>query len=302
LDRIIKLIPIALILVMLISLSVATGCSDDQADKSEEFTKEELAQIVADSNQAIYEVESYKMKMNMDASMEISGGDEEGTMNMNMTADSVVDQKNMEMQMVMAMKMDMDMDELGDGPMDMDMDMEMCVVDDYVYMKADLFGTGEEWIKMPATDDVMSMYDLNMVEQQLAPLESLVEATFLRYETYDGSECYVIELVPDMGAMMDWLNDQDMTGVEFGLDDLDKLNDMFQNLSYTCWIDKETKYMKKVTAHIVMKMSADDFDETDYGMGTLIMDMTMNMEMSNYNEPVTIILPEEAQEATEFSI
>ena len=53
---------------------------------------------------------------------------------------------------------------------------------------------------------------------------------------------------------------------------------------------------------MIMEMSAEDFDETGYDMGTLIMDMTLNMEMYDYDEPVTIILPEEAQEAPEYSM
>jgi hypothetical protein len=299
LNRIIKLLPILLIPIALISLVVATGCNNDQKDNSEEFTKEELAQIITDSSQIVSEAESYKANMGMDISMEISGGDEEGTINMSMTMDGVVDQKNMEMMMAVWMNLGGDMEGIEESLMDIDMDMYL--VDDYIYMKTDLFGTGEQWIKMPATDDVMSSYNMNMVEQQMAPLESLGEVTFLRYETYDGSECYVIETAPDMNAMMDWLNTQDMTGVEFDLDDLGKIGDMFQKLSYTCWIDKETKYMKKMTAEIVMEMSAEDFDEADYDMGTLIMNSTINMEMSDYNEPITITLPEEAQEAMELS-
>ena len=304
----IRIILIPLFLVAILALSITTGCGDDEGDTASGMTQAELEQLVAEAMAVIYEVDSYKMKMNMDASMEMSGGDEEGTMSIDMAMEGVVDQKNMEMQMVMGMKMDlgmimpmdMDMDDSGDNSMNMDMDMYL--VDDSIYMKADLFGTGEEWMKMPATDDAMSMYDMNMVEQQLAPMESLAEVSFLRYETYDGSECYVIEFVPDMGAMMGWLNDQDMTGVEFDWDDLGLIDDMFQELSYTCWIDKETKYMKKMTAHMVMEMSAEDFDETDYGMGTLIMDYIINMEISDYNEPVTITLPADAQEAMDFGL
>ena len=295
--KVLKMLLISLLLISILSLPIALGCNGDKADTSGEFSQLELEQILTDSTLLVNSVDSYKMTMDMDVFMDMSGGGEEGTMDMDMTMEGAIDQKNMEMYMVMEIYMAMDMGfEAGSE----DMTIDMYMVDDYLYMKMDIPELGEEWIKMPATDETMSAYDLDMVSEQLAILESPGELNYLRDEILDGSDCYVIQMIPDLAAIMDWIGDQGLADLGLDWEDVGVIRDMFDELTYTIWIDKETKYIKKMTAYILMKMSGDDFADMDGDIGTITMDMNMDIEMYDYNKPVTIVLPDEALDAMEF--
>ena len=292
--RILRMILLPLMLVSILSLPIALGCN---GDTSGEFSQLELEQLLTDSALFVNDVDSYKTTMDMEIFMDMSGRGEEGTMDMDMTMEGAIDQKNMEISMIMAISMSMD---IGFESVSEDMTMDMYMVGDYIYLKMDIPELGEEWIKMPATDEAMSTYDFDIVNQQLTVLESPGDVTFLRYENVDGGECYVIELVPDMATMMEWIGEQGLTDLGLSWEDVGVISDMFDELTYTIWIDKETKYMKKMTAYILMKFSGDTFEDLTGESGSLTMDIDMDMEMYDYNEPVTVVLPEEALDAMEF--
>jgi hypothetical protein len=228
----------------------------------------------------------------------MSGSPEEDTVDMVITMEGVVDQANMEMQMTMNMSMDMDTGE-AEGMLQ-DMSAEMYMLADTIYMKTDIPEMGERWVKMPLSEEMMEMYNLNMVDQQLALLEAPGEITLLRHEKFNGSECYVIHLIPDMQKMIDWINQQQMISMELARADPEILSNIFKELSFTCWIAEDTKYMKKITASMLMEMSAEDFPEMGTDSGTMTMDMDMDTVIYDYNEPVSIILPDEAEKAKEM--
>jgi len=293
------------LLVSILFLLFIPGCDEQEAAPGEaEVSQPELQQILADSMLAQQGVDSYQMKMDMDTTMNISGGPEEGTADMHMAMEGAIDQANMEMQMTMNISMDVDASDMGSDSSDFaeapEISMEMYVLADSLYMKMDIPEMGEQWMKMPASEEMMEMNNINMAEQQLALLDSAGEMTFLGYESFGGSECYVIHLVPDTEKMWDWLKQQQMTGTESAWEDLDTLSDIFKELSYTCWIAKDTKYMEKITGSMLMEMSADDFGETGDDSGTMTLDIDFDMTMYDYNKPVSIVLPAEAENAMEL--
>jgi len=296
--KVLKMILLPLLLVSILSLPIALGCNGDKADTSGELSQLELEQILTDSTLLVNSVDSYKVTMDMDMFMDISSGGEEGTMDMDMTMEGAVDQKNMEMQIVMEMNMAMDMG--GDRESIDDMVMDMYLVGDYIYMRMSIPEMGDEWMKMPATEENLASWDMNILEQQMIPLESPGELTFRGYENIDGSECYVIQFVPDMASMMEWMSEQDLAGMGFSWEDADMISDIFDELTYTCWIDKETGYMKKMTAYMLMKLSGSTLRDLTGESGSVTMDMNIDMEMYDYNKPVNVNLPDEALDAMEF--
>ncbi len=295
--KIFKMILLPLLLVSILSLTIALGCNGDKADPSEEFSQLELEQILTDSINIVNTADSYQMNINMEIFMDMSGGSEEGTVDMDMAIEGAYDQKNMEMYMALEIYMAMDTG-LEKGTEEMTMDMYL--VDDYLYMKMSIPEMGEEWMKMPATEENLATWDMNMVDQQLVVLESPGEVTFRRYENFDGGECYVIELVPDLATLMEWIGEQGLADLGIGWEDVGVIRDIFDELTYTCWIDKETKYMKKMTAYMLMKMSGDVFEDLTGESGSLTMDMNISMEMYDFNKSVNINLPDEALDAMEF--
>ena len=294
----IKMILLPLFVVSILSLPIALGCNGDKADTSGELSQLELEQILTDSTLLVKTVDSYKITMDMETFMDMSGGGEEGTMDMDTTMEGAIDQKNMEMEMAMEMSMTMDVG--GERESIDDMVIDMYLKNDYMYMRMSIPGMGEEWMRMPATDEAMSTYDFDMVNQQLAILESPGELTFLRYENVDGGECYVIELVPDLTTMMEWIGEQGLSDLGLGWEDVGVIRDMFDKLSYTCWIEKDTGYMKKMTAYMLIKISDSTFRDLTGESGSVTMDMDINMEMYDYNQPVAVVVPDEALDAMEF--
>ena len=295
--KVLKMILLPLLIVSILSLPAALGCNGDGDDESAEFTQAELVEILADSTNIVNTADSYKFNMEMEIFMDMEGGGEDGTMDMDMTVEGAFDQNNEEMYMVMDIYMAMD---IGFDMGSEDMTMEMYLLDDYIYMRMEIPEMGDEWMKMEATEEALEMYDLNMFEEQLAPLDSAGELTFLRYENVRGKECYVIELIPNMEAMMDILGEQGLADMGMSLDDMDFFSNMFDELSYTCWIEKDTGYMVKMNSYLLMKVSGGDFRELTGESGEMTMDMTMNMEIYDYNEPADISLPDEAEDAMEM--
>jgi hypothetical protein len=231
--------------------------------------------------------------MYMDMSVEIESGGEEGTMDMNTTIDAAFDQKNMDMYMNMDISMAMD---IGFDMGSEEISMEMYLIDDYIYAYVE-----GEWVKIPATEETLALYDINLFEEQMAPLESSGELKFLKDETIDGKECYVIELIPDLAAMMELLGDQGLGELGLSWGDVDVMRDMFEKLSYTCWIEKDTGYIKKLKTQMRVKISGDEFRDIAGMSGKMMMDISAMIEISNYNQPVNINLPSEAENAREIS-
>ena len=287
-----------LLLVSILSLSLSAGCSTEESGTSGGMTQAELEELMADSMLMVNDVESYGMRADMEMFMDMTGGPEAGTMDMDLTMEGSVDQTTTDMYMVMEISMFMDM--AGMGEESQDMTMEMYMVEGDMYMKMDIPEMGEEWIKMPATDASMAQFNFDMVGDQMALLESYGDIEYLRDENIDGSDCYVLQMFPDLAAIMDWVGDQGLADLGLDWDDLDNIDDMFDEISYIIWIDKDTKYIKKMTVSMLMKMSGEDFDDLGGAFGEVTMEVSMNIEMYDHNEPVNIVLPEEAENAMDM--
>ena len=310
--KLIKVTLLPLLLVAILALALPAGCS---TGKSEDLTQAELEELLADSMLASKEAESFGMRADMEGSIAIIGGSEAGTMDMDMAMEGAIDQASMDMYMVMDVSISADIAGMGEEPQDIT--MEIYMVDDYMYMKMGIPGMGEEWMKMPA-DAGMAGFGINdMLEEQLALLKSFVESEYLRDEKVDGADCYVIQMVPDFAAIVDWIAETGMA--EMGMADMgsewdeiqsvidEVIDEVFEELSCTIWIEKDTKYIKKMTASILGNISSEDLEDISEEFGDISeefdeisIELSMDMEMYDYNEPVDIVLPAEAQNAMDM--
>jgi hypothetical protein len=291
---------------MLAVLLLAPGCKDKEAAEpmptptaTDEFSQEQMQQIFADSMTSTLNVETYKFEMTMTTDMEMAGGKQPGEMNMAMNASGAYDQINKKMQMTMDMNIDADVPEMEEGMQNVS--MEMYMLEDNMYMKMDMPIVGEQWMKMPVSDEMAETYNSDMVGDQLKMLEGAGEIEFLRYEIVEGSDCYVFRLVPDMLKMMDWVGQQQMAGTEFDAGSISDIADVFKDLAYVVWIDRDSGLMKKMDANIVMEFSSEQYGDKSGEFGSMKMNMVMGMRMYDYNKPVSIVLPEEAKDAVDMS-
>jgi len=259
--------------------------------------QQELQQVLTNSVAAMKKVSTYRFVMNMGIKMDITGGSEAGKMNMTSTIGGDINQTTREMTMVMDMSLNMNTKTA--APVAQNVSLQMYLLSDMLYMNMALPPLGKVWVKMPLTEELKEAYNLNAVEQQLAPLESVKDLNFLRYETLDGSDCYVLTVTPDMQKILSWVG-KDLPA-ELNTDNLEQISKMFKNLSYTLWIARDSGLIKNMDVAMRLEMSPDQFASgkaTDFQ--SLAMDVTMTMKMFDYNKNISIVLPPEAKNALEI--
>ncbi len=297
-SRLVKIMVLPLLLVAILAGLSLTGCGENAAGPDEAGTLN-LSQILSDSMLAMKNVNSYKYSMDMDMTMEATGGSSPGKITSTMESSGVADlaAKKMKLDFEMSLGGIALSDQPGDMPQDISAEIYMIV--DTLYMKMDVPGMGEQWVKTSLTEEMKQAYNLDTVDQQLMPLESATQIEFVKYESVDGSECYVLKIVPNLESMMEWLEQQQMTGA-LNLSEVGNLQDIFKELSYITWIAKDTKLIKKLDINMVMEMNAAEFGTSDSDFDKMTLDLDLKMEIKDYNEPVSITLPEEAENAVEM--
>jgi hypothetical protein len=301
----IKIMVLPLLLAVILAALSLSGCGGNDAEPDETaggLTGEEAQQVVADSMVAMKNVNSYTFSMDMDMDMEAVGGSSPGKVTATMEMDAAMDMAAK----IMRASFEMSFDEISVEGVTEDMpqniSMEMYMIEETAYVKMDMPEIGEQWVKMPFTEEMKEIYNLDMVEQQMTPLESASDIEYLRSEKVDGSDCYVLKIVPDMAAMLDWFEAQQTATGGLGFGEMESLEDVFKNLSYTAWIDKDSKLMRKINIGMSMEMNAEEFGAGESEFDSMTMDITMGMNIGDFNEPVPIDLPEEAEDAPEMSL
>jgi len=113
----------------------------------------------------------------------------------------------------------------------------------------------------------------------------------------------MLKLTPDMAQLWQLAMQQTgMTGEEM-LPDIDEefLQDMFKDFSIKQWIAKDSYLLARADMAIAMELTPEALDYPEEE-GLMTMDIAMDLLVYNYNQPVSIVLPPEAEEATEVII
>jgi len=301
----VKIIVLPLLLAVIFAVLSLSGCGGNGAESDGTgaggaLNEQQAKQLVSDSMVAMKNVDSYLFSMDMKMTMEATGGSTPGKISATMKTDGAADIAAKKMKM--GFEMSLDEITFEDQPEDIpkNVSAEMYMIEETLYMKMDMPEIGEQWVKMPFTEEMKKAYNLDMVEQQMTPLETASEIEFVKSEKVDGSDCYVLKIVPDMASMKDWFESQQMTSGAFDWSELENLQDVFKELSYTVWIAKDSKLMRKMNIDMLMEMNTEQFGAGDNEFDKMKMDINMEMKIGNLNEPVSIDLPEEAKDAPEM--
>jgi len=142
------------------------------------------------------------------------------------------------------------------------------VIDDIQYTNTTTEGSSE-WLKENVTD-WSSSYDQVQSQKEFMDIPGIKRSND---ETVDGVDCYVIEINPD-------LTDPSSLPSSF-----EEMSEMISELKIKQWIEKDTYFIKKIDMQITMNVF------------TFSMTSKSVMIFSDYNKPVTIELPEEAESA-----
>ena len=274
---------------IILALSLALVLSFTLVGCNQGLSQEEIDRII--ENVVTSEYDTAKMDFDMTMVIEVIGGPEPFEMNMSGDGVAFMDMANQEMQMTM--NITLDIPEMGEQTMA----TNSYLVGDWMYTGAEIPGFGEQWMKIELTPGMWEQQ--NQLEQQVAFFKEAVEIKYLGSEAVDGTDCYVFEVVPSMEALGDVLNQQAAAMGTVDFDQLD-LADLFEAMTVKEWIAKDSYRVLRGEVYMRMQMFPEDVDASEADFDRMVIDMNMTMRSYDYNQPVSIILPQAALDAPEM--
>jgi hypothetical protein len=140
---------------------------------------------------------------------------------------------------------------------------------------------------------------MNQVEPQVELLEA-AQVEVIGSEEVNSVDCYVLQLTPDMAKL--WqvaMRQSGITGEQI-LPELDEelLQQVFKSFSVKQWVAKDTHFLAKVEIDMALELTPEAFGSPEEE-GSVKMDVAFDLLTFGYNQPVSIVLPKEAEQATE---
>lgn len=287
-----KIVAISLALVMILSF---TACGEELPTAQE---------IVDGAMEAAGDMRTcqFDMDMSLDMAGEVEG--ESVDMTMEMDASGTIDIENYQMEMAMNMHTAVT------GEDDVDMEMEMYLVDNMFYIMTDVPLMGPTWMKLEIPEELLEEIPeeywepTDLIELQAEFLEAF-EFEVTGSEEVGGVDCYVMEVTADIEQL--WQSAmQQIEALGLEMDDFPEefeelLDEIFRSYSVKIWVAKDTSFLAKAEIEIDFELTPEIMGITDEE-GEMTIDAAIVMLVYDYNQPVSIELPPEAEEAVEMPI
>ena len=284
-----KVLAIFLALAMLLSF---TACGDGAGGNAGLPSAEEIIERAVGALDGI-KTYQFDMDMNMDMAGEVEGEVFEATIAIDLSG--AIDLENRQMMMDMTVSTTMS----GEG--EMEASGEIYLIGDMVYTMVGDPEMGSMWSKSEMPEGTWEV--MNQVEPQVDLLE-LAQVEVVGSEKVGDVDCYVLKLTPDMEQLWQLAMQQSGMageGLLFRmLTDVDEefLQEVFKSFSVKQWIAKDTYLLTRAEMDIAMELTPEamGFPEEE---GLVTMDTAVDLLAYSYNQPVSIVLPPEAEGATE---
>jgi hypothetical protein len=275
-----KILAVILLLVMTLCL---TACPSGTGLMPAE-------EIIEKAVQAMEDVRTYRFEMDMSMDMELEYEGEAYEETMTMELSGALDLENQEMMMDMLMSMMV----FGE---DEEMSGEIYLIDDMMYVMAKYTDSDPMWVKVAMPEDYWEQ--MNQIEPQVELLEA-VQVEVTGSENIRGVDCYALTLAPDIEQLWQLAMQQSgMAGEEMLPEmDLELYRDIFKDFSMKQWIAKDTYFLAKAEMSIEIEATPEDMGYPEEE-GMMTMGITMDFLAYDYNQPVSIVLPEGAEDAIE---
>lgn len=284
-----KILAMSMVLVMLLAFSACGGETLPTAE-----------QIIDGAIQAQDDIRTYEfeMDMTMDMAGEAEGEAFEATIGMDYSG--ALDTDNKEMRMTVTASA------VATGEEEAETALEAYLVDGTGYSKTIDPGTEPEWKVDEFSEEEWEETWEGIVEvlSLAAPQLELLQATQVEVigsETVKGVDCYVLRLTPNIKQLWDTIMQQATMGFGGGLGLPEFTEEIFNEASYSLsveqWVAKDTYFLMKVEIDTTIELTAEAMQVTE---GEMTIDTALTMLVYNYNQPVSIELPPEAEEAVEY--
>ncbi len=249
-----------------------------------------LAQEIVDGVvESLDDIKTYQFDMDM--TMDIAAEAEGETVEMTMVigGSGALDLENGQMVMDMVITMAMP------GEDEIEMGMATYLIGDMMYMFMEIPGMEPMWVKSEMPEGTWE--DMNQVEPQIALLEA-AQVEVIGSESVGGIDCYVLEITPDMEQLWQLAMQQaELTG-EMPAVAEEFIQEMFSSFSMKQWVAKDTYFLTRAEIDMTVELTPEAMGFPGEE-GVMTMDIVIDLLCYDYNQPVSIELPPEAEEAIE---
>ena len=261
-------------------ITVCLACKGTEASLSAEQIMEKATAAQADVRSVVLDLDNLTINFQGKS----SGSDTGGTISLDGSCS--IDQANKEVGANANANISIGIP--GQPSMIMTMGFEMYVVDNYTYTMISLPGQKPTWTKQEIPAGFWET--LNTVESQTDPLD-IAEVKLIREEKVGDIDCYLLEIVPDFEKLQQQLTEG--TNMQ-----LPNLKDMISSFSLNVWVAKDTFFISKAQMEMTLLLTSEVLG-TSAGGDEITLNMTLDLQAHDYNQPVSIELPPEALNATE---
>jgi hypothetical protein len=270
-----KMVSISLALFMVLSF---TACG-------KEPSAQEIIEGVIESYDNI-KTYQFELDMNMHATGEAEGEALEHTVIMDNSG--TLDLENLQMKVDLSAGSGAEM-----------MRLESYIIDGVMYVKPEAPGEQSMWMKQEAPLEVWERMSASSGIENYRKLLRTAQVEVIGSEKVDGIDCYVLQLNPEMAELyqtaMDPVGGIGQAGMLSPVPE-ELLQDMFSSYSVKQWIAKDIYFLTKVEIDMTIESTPELMDYLGEE-GETFLDISINFLANNYNQPVIIELPPEAEEA-----
>ena len=274
-----KIVTILLVLVMALSFGSCT----------KEPTAEEIVDGVIESQGEIRTYQ-FELDMTMNTTGEVGGETFEELVTMNNSG--TLDLKNQQLKFIMAV----DAGDEGIGG------IEAYITDGMLYSKMGIVSEEAMWTKDELLPEGWERMTAVSGYDSYQELLKTAQVEVIGSEKVKGVDCYVLRLTPDMAQLYQTATDPSGgMGAGGRVPPLPEelVEDVFASYSVKTWIAKDDYFLMKVELDVAVE-STPELMEYIGDEGEISMDITIDFLAYDFNQPVTIELPPEAEVALEM--
>ena len=174
-----------------------------------------------------------------------------------------------------------------------EMKSETYVINDTAYVRSVRPNGSSVWFKTKVRNDFWIRN--NQIDRQMEFLNfSKVEK--LSEESVNGTECYVLELKPDLDKFVEYMANSSKSVPQ----NMSMLKNTIKDVEIKEWIAKDTFYPIKSEVLTVMEMPMKISIGSLKGNISIKEMIKTTVEFYDYNEPIVIKLPKDALNATKY--
>jgi hypothetical protein len=303
----ISILLVSLLIVSSLSIVLLVGCNGEGPTPPEpapaeplpapaDLGHDELLQIVSDALRAPASADSYKVDSQLAFIVGTAGESGQNKTQSGFITQLIADNAGEKTQISSNMSMS-----IGMSGGALSVITEIYLQAGYAYLKMDLFGNEQDWMKIAATPEMLEAFNVGFLESDLNILESPAGIELISMETYDGSECYVLRLTPNDEKLLEFAQKQQLDNVEVDWDDIADISDLFKHIDYIVRISTDTRLLKKMDVNATIDFTGYIEQAPETADVQITLDINGVTRIYDYNVPVSIVLPDEAGNAPEIS-